>query len=415
MKARVLVAGAGLAGMSLALDLARSGMDVTLLERRSTPGGALCRVQTALGPADNSIHLHLAAFRRCLRRLEELGTRQLLVRPDGGMRITPITGRPLRLEGRPFLDGLRLLARPGLLFGLGRSLRRLLRELPAEEEDFGSMMNRIGLVAGSPTGSFVREWALSVFNAPAELLAATLVCSTLRELAAQPDAMTPLVPRAGLDQLWISPMRKVLIDAGVRLEEQMALERIEWESGRIVAARAGTRRFPCDRLVWAGPPGALGRVEGTDGLVPRMPARSQGRHIVNLLFETKSSLLPAAPMRGWFGRPWQWLFASGERRVTLVASGWDDRMLDRREGAIDEARRMLKAVGVEPGEHALIVQRHATHLQSPAFEISRPGARSPSSCLFYSGAWLNTGLPLSMESALAGAALCGRELLSNPS
>ena len=49
---KIIVVGAGVGGLSAALDLARSGCDVTVVERAATPGGKMRRVQAGTADID---------------------------------------------------------------------------------------------------------------------------------------------------------------------------------------------------------------------------------------------------------------------------------------------------------------------------------------------------------------------------
>ena len=57
---RVIVLGAGLSGLSAAMELANSGFDVTILEARSRPGG---RVYTMREPFSDGLYAETGAAR----------------------------------------------------------------------------------------------------------------------------------------------------------------------------------------------------------------------------------------------------------------------------------------------------------------------------------------------------------------
>jgi monoamine oxidase len=57
---RVVIVGAGLAGLTAALELREAGHDVTILEARTQPGG---RVRTLRAPFADGLHAELGAAR----------------------------------------------------------------------------------------------------------------------------------------------------------------------------------------------------------------------------------------------------------------------------------------------------------------------------------------------------------------
>jgi len=235
------------------------------------------------------------------------------------------------------------------------------------------------------------------------MLDAGLFRRTQRALFLAAGAHRPLVATCGLDELWVEPFRRALDAAGVRVLDGCALRAVERREHRLLAYRGDGLRVEAEHFVWAGPPRSLARVGGLEDLAPPMPPRDRGRHIVNLV-------LPCPPgfrlgsLAGWFQWDLQWAFARGDGRLVLVGSGWTDAQLARRAALEEELPRRLAELGLRAeGPPRWIVQRHATDLQEPAYEQARPQARTSLDNLYLSGAWLATGLPLSMESALAGA------------
>ena len=75
MKKRVIVIGAGFAGLSAATNLAERGFDVTVLEGRQVLGGrAYSFKDKEMGDAvDNGQHLFMGCYRETQQFLERIG------------------------------------------------------------------------------------------------------------------------------------------------------------------------------------------------------------------------------------------------------------------------------------------------------------------------------------------------------
>jgi uncharacterized protein with NAD-binding domain and iron-sulfur cluster len=99
--------------------------------------------------------------------------------------------------------------------------------------------------------------------------------------------------------------------------------------------------------------------------------------------------------------------------VTSGARAWD--------GAADEAivatvlaeaRAVLPALRAARVVRALVVrERHATLSLTPAAERVRPGAPTPLANLFLAGDWTGTGLPATIEGAVASGRAAARAAL----
>lgn len=100
---RIVIVGAGLAGLACALDLVRAGLDVVVLEREPRAGGAVCTLQRdgftfELGP--NTIPSSSAAFVGLVR---DLGLEERLLHTGhaGATRWLWFHGRLVPLPGSP--------------------------------------------------------------------------------------------------------------------------------------------------------------------------------------------------------------------------------------------------------------------------------------------------------------------------
>jgi monoamine oxidase len=136
-RGRVIVAGAGLAGLSAAYELQRAGYDVTILEARARPGG---RVYTLREPFSDGLYAEAGAARIqdshafTMRYVKEFGLALDPFWPTGGNSITCVAGRRFVLpQGTPIdLDEVPLpFSAEERRLGLRRSLAKyLFSQLP---------------------------------------------------------------------------------------------------------------------------------------------------------------------------------------------------------------------------------------------------------------------------------------------
>jgi phytoene dehydrogenase-like protein len=410
LRTQVAIAGAGLAGMALALRLARQGVQVHVLERRSRPGGAIHTLPGPHGGMDNSVHLFLAAFHRCLALLKEIGAESELL-PLEPWALVADQGRLFRLPmGKRVLASLPELFTLGPLRAgnLGRALLRVRRGSgPVKGETASQWLLRRDMVPAAFESRFWREWAISVFNTPLDLLDAGLFHRSARLLFSDPRLQRPLVAASTLERLWILPLERALRESGVQLHTACPVLEARREGGRVVALRSREVEVEFQHLVWAAPPGEMARVVGLKELAPALPTGGEGRHIVNVRLPVSRGTRPVGGMRGWFGEAFQWMFDAPGGEAVLVGSAWTDEHVSRRQEVRAHLPRLLARHGLSAlGEPRWLVQRHATPLQSPVHEAARPPAATPLENLWLCGAWLDTGLPASMEGALAGTELC---------
>jgi len=433
---KVAVIGAGLAGLAAACELAALGHRVVLFERRPWAGGKTYSfADEATGDdVDNGQHVFMrctVAYRSFLRRL---GTERLTsLQPRFAATVLGADGRPSRLWADPlpvplhlsraFL-GYRHLA-AGEKAAVARALLRLWRLSEAERLALRDISFAEWLRAQrQPVGAIERFWEfviLPTLNCRAHEAAAADALFVFREaLLRTNDAAGLGIPEVGLSRLHVEPALAQLRarDAEVRL--RCAAEAIDAEGETATAVLAGGSREAVDAVVVAVPHDVAPR------LFPEHVRRQPP-----LAGLSSIGVSPIVNVHLWFDRPvlrrrfvatlhphLQWLFrassvAAGRQHLVVSLSGAREE-LELSKGALE--RRTLEALetvlasarGARLVRSAVVKEPAATFVPAPG--LRRPGPATPLRNVVLAGAYVDTGWPATMESAVRSGILAARLL-----
>ncbi len=402
----VHVVGAGLAGLACAVRLAGKGLRIIVYEAAPRAGGR-CRsfYDEVVGrTVDNGNHLLLSANHAALGYLEEIGAGDSLTGPQSAL--------------FPFLDlvsGARWDLRPneGLLPWWTMSPSR---RVPGTRPRH--YLSALRLIAAGPRATvgdcigqdhplfrpFWEPLTLAVMNAPPARAAAQPMCRVLLRTFARGAAnCRPLVAREGLTASFIDPALARLRADGVQLQMSRRLRGIastNHNAGALQFVGELVELPADDRVVLAVPSKAAA------GLVPELTVPDEGEPIVNAHFRLPAPVtLPGgAPFLGLLGGTAHWIFLRGDVASVTVSSAGD--LVQR---AIDELTEVLWRdvaaalnLAVNPMPPARIVkERHATFIQDPANNRRRPATVTGWPNTFLAGDWTDTGLPATIEGAVA--------------
>jgi squalene-associated FAD-dependent desaturase len=397
---KAAVVGGGLAGLAAALELLDAGVDVELHESRPTLGGAVQTLPARDGdpkpPPDNGQHIALGCFTEYLRFLDRIGEggsylRKRLALPviDEQARTSSIS--PLTLLGYrhlPVRDRLKL---PLVLARLRTA---------AANGTFGDVLRR----AGTSDIAIDRFWDVFIrpaLNLPADEVDAAAGLFTVRTALLGPRASSDLV---------------------------LPLRPLGWMHGDAAGRVLG------DRVVLEHKVESLDELSGVDAVVVAVPPRESARLLgeeppaledspivsVHLWFDRR---LLATPLAALLDSDAHWIFDRGAltgevpdrgQYLTVVSSGVPELLEVRGRALVDRIAAQLTA---RLGAADLLWSRvsrepYATIALRPG--VRRPGVQTEKDGVVRAGAWIDTGWPATMESAVRSGRAAAQHLLKHP-
>jgi squalene-associated FAD-dependent desaturase len=436
----VVVVGAGFAGLSAAVRLARHGVRVVVLEARSRLGGrATAFTDRDTGElVDNGQHVLLGCYVETFAFLHEIGASEN-VRLQPALSVTMIdrAGRWSRLVCPPLPPPLHLLAgviewdalgwtdRVSILH-MATPLRLARRELrPGARTIVASPGETVEswLVRNGQTAR-LREllWdplALAALNQPPDRAAAPTFARVLAEMfGSDPRAAAIALPVKPLHTMYAEPARAYVERHGgvVRTGVQA---KVRIQDDRVTSIEAAGERVDATAVISAVPWFALpdlvdirgvhdGRATPLTETLDRARAMASSPIVtVNLWFDRQ---VMEQPFLGLPGRAMQWVFdkrtafGGDASHLSLVSSGASP--------IVNFANADLIAIAHEELLDAMpavrdATLRRATVIREPRATFSlapgqprRPATVTPIRGLYLAGDWIETGLPATIESAV---------------
>lgn len=405
MKAHVI--GAGMAGLSAAVELTRAGYTVDVTDSAAQAGGR-CRSyhDPQLGRViDNGNHLVLAGNDAVMAYLDTISARDRLNGPDHADFAFVDVSNGDRWTFHPN-DG----AVPWWLFSAERrvpgagpfahlALGKLLFGRKAD-----TVADRIA-TSGVLWDRLLEPVLLSALNTDPREGSASLAAAVVRGslarggLATRPRIAEPTLAAAFVDPAleWLRA-RDGVVTTGKRLRAIM------FEGDRVTALDYGDGpQSVTGPVVLAVPPWVA------EALVPDLTVPNDFRAIVNAHF----AFVPPAgtpAMIGVIGGTTEWIFAF-EDRLSITVSG-ADRLVDtdRAELAALFWSEICAVHGIDAQMPAwqIVKEKRATFAATPEQDARRPGAATRWRNLFLAGDWTQTGLPATIEGAIRSGVTAAR-------
>ncbi len=436
----VVVIGAGCAGLSAAVRLARRGARVLVLEARNRLGGrATAFPDRQTGEVvDNGQHVLFGCYRDTFEFLTEIGAPDR-VRTQRHLAVTMVDrqGRRSRLACPSLPAPFHLLAGIFDWSALGWAdklavLRMITPLRLAAKHAAGG-----GAIAASP-GETVEAWlvrngqtartremlwhplALAALNQHPATAAAPTFARVLAEMFAPAavgdrEAAAIVLPLVPLDRMYAEPARDYVERHGGTVLTG-APARVVVENGAVAAVSTGDGRWTPGTVIAAVPWFALADL--FDGEPPALADLIRGSRrmapspivTVNLWFDRLVLEGFDDPFVGLPGRTMQWVFdrsatlGTHSSSLALVASGAgalvgrsNDEIVAAAVGELVEA--IPQARGARVLGAAVVREPRATFSLAPG-EPARPPTATAVTRLLLAGDWVDTGLPATIESAV---------------
>jgi len=416
----VHVIGAGLAGLSCALQLAERGAAVRLYEATGHAGGRARSYydQQLERWIDNGNHLVFSGNQAVAEHLRATGA-------DGSM-IDP--GRAVF----PFLD-LATGNRWAMHMNEGRVpwwIAHPSRRIPHSRAVDYLSLGRFAIAGDSERvsevvkpshrlfKSLIEPIAVAVLNASAEDGAAALLWPVIVETFGRGGrACHPLIARQGLSMSLVDPAVRRLGELGIAVDFMHRLRELEFRGHAVTALSfiGHDVALADDDVVVLAVPHRMAAM-----LLPDADFPEGSRSIVNAHFRLSSPV----PLRdglhflALLNGTAHWLFFRDDVVSATVSAAETlvDLPAEEIAGRIwADVARAVKAPAEPLPPFRIVKEKTATFAQTPAEVARRPAARTAYRNLILAGDWTDTGLPATIEGALRSGRTAASLVLAHPS
>ncbi|WP_277968744.1 hydroxysqualene dehydroxylase HpnE [Sphingomonas echinoides] len=406
---RVRIVGAGMAGLSAAVELARAGVLATVVDGAAQAGGR-CRSyhDPQLGRTiDNGNHLVLSGNKAVHRYLDTIGASDRLSGPKHAdfafAHITTGARWSVRINDGPVpwwicRDGRRV---------PGTTVRDYLRLAGLS----GGRVDQVVADRVDPHGpvwdKLIDPVLLAALNTASATGSARLTSRVIREtLGRGGRAMRPQIAEPTLAAAFVDPALAWLAGKGTTVSLGTRLRALQTDGDRVVALDFGRGLetvAPDETIILAVPPWVAA------DLLPDLIVPNDFRAIVNAHFAIQPPT-GVQTMVGVLGGTAEWIFAFPDRISITVSAA--DHLVDRDRAELARAFWAdIVAVHGGPAEMPawqIVKEKRATFAATPEQDARRPETRTQWRNLFLAGDWTQTGLPATIEGAIRSGEAAAR-------
>ncbi len=430
----ILVVGGGWAGIATAVELAHGGVPVTLIESARQLGGRARCVRFNDARVDNGQHILIGAYRNLLTLLSQIGVQeqQVLLRMPLSLEMRSLAATEFLLSTPALPAPLHLLA--GLLKAQGLNTRERLsalrfgRYLSTNTHGLQEDISVQALLVSQkqPSGLIRKLWepiCIAALNTPIQIASAQLFLQVLRQtFLDQHDASDLLLPVQDLGKLLPEPALDYIEKKGGKVILNRRVTQLNIRDNRVTGIQLERETLPASQVVLAVNPVNCRRL-----LMPHKSFSSTCSQLKQLHYQPITTIylrypenvsLPRA-MLGVLDGLSHWIFdrsITGQKGMIAVVISADGKHMELKNNAlcqqvVSELSTLLPHWPV-PLETMVIREKRATFSAQVGVNRIRPALNTTVGGCWLAGDFTATGLPGTLEGAVASGRQCARHILA---
>jgi squalene-associated FAD-dependent desaturase len=436
---KVIVVGAGWAGLSAAVILAQNGITATLLEAAPQAGGRARSISFNQYQLDNGQHLLLGAYQQTLSLLQSIGLSESNLFSRTALRLwieSSNAGIDLKLNNLPFPLNLMLafITAKGFSKGERSAALRFYRALTILQFEIKEDISVQELLQEyrQPASLIAHLWApltLAALSTPIEQASAQVFLQVLKNTFAQKNKHSNfLFPRTDLSNLFPKPVIAYLKQKNVTLAYNERVQSLVIEKGICHGVQTKKQSYETTEIILAIPPDKAAEL-----LSPYLNAHpklldchqqlQQFRYqpITTVYLEFDKPVNLPYPMLGLVQQTGHWLFdrstVSQPNILSIVITGRGQHLEMSQQALVDTLLRELKQKFPNLGSLILqnfkvITEKQAAFSCRVGVDYHRPSATLPIPGITLAGDYTQSGYPASLEAAVQSGVTAAQLVLS---
>ncbi|MFW2374652.1 MAG: hydroxysqualene dehydroxylase HpnE [Gammaproteobacteria bacterium] len=437
--AKIIIAGAGWAGLAAAVELSRQHIPVTLIESARQIGGRARSVTLDGQTLDNGQHLMIGAYRQLLELLSITGVDESSIfhRLPHQIDMKDInTGHSLFQLSLPQLPApLHLLV--GMLGTPSLSLKqkfitllrfnRLLNKSMEQDMSVDYWLASAGLPEAY-VEHLLKPLCLAALTTTTDRASAKAFQSVLQQTFNGPAANTDLlIPKTGLSQVFPQAARAYIESRGGEVLTGHKLEELKLDHERVHSMTINQQQHNCDWLILATPPQVTEKLlnnSSSGSAIEQQLKQLDYEPITTIYLQYPESVRLDRPMIGLLNATAEWLF---DRRychqpglmAAVISANGPHMTMDNTHLAETISHELARLFPHWPKAEAnwVIREKRACFSCHPDVDKNRPGIKTAIENLSLCGDYVNieptsqAGLPSTLEAALRSGVECARRLI----
>ncbi len=414
--AKFLIIGGGLAGLSSAVFLSEKGHSIELIEASPKLGGRAYSFKYRNDEIDNGQHILLGAYKDTLKFLEIIGTSDL-IDIQNKLEITFVSnnGSIFKLKENNLFYPFNLLSAilnyNRLNFTEKFNVIKYITQLPFYSDK--NLQNKTILQwlrekkqSENAINSLWKILSVGGLNTPVKQGSALLFKDTLKKIFLQGSSNYKIIiPKVGLSKLFVEQSLKYLISRNNKITLSERAKKFSFTDNKISEVITNKRVIKdFDHIISAVPLHSLLHIQSSEKIVDKEIIKSETSSITSIYIWLHDNFLKEK-FYALIESPIHWVFNHGSY-LSLVISASDEIVKlsssEIKQICINELKKYFAEFNEKDIIHLKVIkEKKATNKTSPEFEDKRRDFSSLISNVKFTGDWTNTGLPLTIESAVS--------------